>query len=206
MIIPRPSRRRGAAASLILGDHPVSSPDSVRHHSSHHLLHPAVPRVVAVTFTTRPAHAHDPVLGVIGECPDPVPDHITARVVAESRPVHARNAVRLYSPHLLQRRILQWIAATHSVPHPRPIPVPVVIKSSRPRPPACRRHQPPDVVIGERLISALPIDRPVDADELTIVAGRRADSPLPRAPPVQSSSRQTKRDDQWAGPKSGVHL
>src|SRR6266511_3337222 len=98
MVIPRPSRRRGAAASLILGDHPVSSPDSVRHHSSHHLLHPAVPRVVAVTFTTRPAHAHDPVLGVIGECPDPVPDHITARVVAESRPVHARNAVRLYSP------------------------------------------------------------------------------------------------------------
>src|SRR5215475_8739499 len=40
MIVPRPRRRRGAAASLVLGDHLVSFPDVVRHHSSHHLLHP----------------------------------------------------------------------------------------------------------------------------------------------------------------------
>src|SRR6266508_1853224 len=181
MIIPRPCRLRIAAAALVLGDLLTSFPDVVRHHSSHHLLHPAIPRVVAVAFTHRRAHAHDPILGVIGVRPGPVPGHVAARVVAEGRPVHTSYAVRLYSPHLLQRRILQLIAATHRVPHRRPIPISVVIEASRPRSPARRRHEPPDVVIGERLISALPVYRPGDADELAAVAGRRAASHLPCA-------------------------
>src|SRR6266508_4086510 len=173
MIIPLPCRLYIAAAALVLRDHLVPLPDVVRHHSYYHLLHPVIPRVVVVAFTTRLAHAHNSILGVMGVRPGPVPCHITARVVVEGRPIHARYAVRHHSIRLRDQRILQRIAAAHRVPHPRPIPVPVVIKPSRPCSPTCRRHEPPDVVVGELLISILPVYRPGDADELTAVAGLR---------------------------------
>jgi hypothetical protein len=112
----------------------------VRHNPSRHLLQPVIPRVVAVAFTVRPAHdAHEPALGVIGECIDPVPGQVAARVIGECRPVHTRYAVRLNVPHFLDHRILQLIAATYRVPHSRQIPVQVIIKLSLPRSPARRR-------------------------------------------------------------------
>src|SRR5262245_32575488 len=148
MIVPCPYRLRGAAA-LVLGDHMIPPfPDVVRYHSSHHLLHTAVPRVVAIAFTA-PVHAHESVLGVIRVHPDPVPGQVAARVVAESRPVHARYAVRLYSRRLPNHHVLQLIAARRRVPHRRKIPIPVVIVASRPRAPTSRSHEPADIVIGE---------------------------------------------------------
>src|SRR5262245_29611143 len=122
MIVSCPCNRRGAAAALVLSDHIVSIPDAVRHHSSHYLLHPAIRHVVAVGLITQPAYAHAPPLGVIGEGPGSVPGHVAARIVNESRLVHTRYAVRLYSRRLPDHDILQLIAATYRVPHSRPVP------------------------------------------------------------------------------------
>src|SRR6266498_2568222 len=128
MIVPRPSRLRGAAAALILGDHLVAFQDVVRHYSSHHLLHPVITCVIAVAFTTtHSAHAHEPVLGVIPVCPRSVPSHVAARVVSENYSVHVVNAVRIHN-----RRVLQLIAATYSIEDSRPVSVPVVFVASRP--------------------------------------------------------------------------
>src|SRR5215510_9565552 len=161
MIVPRPRRLRAAAATLIFGDHQVSFPDVVRHHSTRHLLHPMPSSIVDVAFTaTRRVHSHDPALSVVRVCPSSVPGHVAARIIAESYAIHTLNAVRIHARILLNHRVLQWVAATHRVPHRRPIPVPVVIKPSRPRPPARRCHEPPDIVIGERLISVLSVYRP----------------------------------------------
>src|SRR5687767_7172731 len=132
MIVPYPCSLRGAAAALILGNHLISFPDVVRHHSSHHLLQPAISSVVAVAFATKPTNAHDPFLGVIGVGPDAVPSHIADRIIADSHPVHTRYAVRLYSRHLFNQPILQLAAATHRIPHRRPISMPVIIIASRP--------------------------------------------------------------------------
>src|SRR5262245_43057296 len=195
MIIPCPRRRRRRAASLVLGYHIFSFIDAVRHHSTRRLpLHPAIPGVVDVAFAAHAARAHDTVLGVIDEVTDAVTGHVAALVVAESRPVHARYPVRLHSTHFQDRRILQGIAAAHRVIHPRLIPLPVVFVASGPSPPARRRREPPDGVIGEGLISALPVYRPADADELSAVAGPRTAPHLPRGclvPIAQAQQRAT---------------
>ncbi len=70
---------------------------------------------------------------------------------------------------------------THCVPHTSPVSVSVVIKASRPRSPSRRRHESPDVVVAERLISILIVYRSADADQLAAIAGARAAPHLPRA-------------------------